>query len=95
MKNVKQEHGILDKKCLKGLSKLKSVTKIIPGEISWRKKTTQQKPGLYFQRTTETGLKLAIKSNMYVQDVFVVIDIKTVDIEALRLCVQNGQKIVL
>ena len=93
MKKVKQEHAIIDRKCLRPLNAMPSVKKIIPGPIVWRKKTTRVVPGLYYQRPTETGLKMAIKHNMYIQEVHVVLDAGQVDANALRSCVENPKRI--
>ncbi len=92
--NVKKVHGIIDAKCLKPLAKLPGVKKVVPGFISWRKKTSAIKAGLYFQRITSTGLKLAIKGNMYVQDIVVIIDPQQFDLRELQKVVQNPHKVL-
>jgi hypothetical protein len=92
-KNIKQVHGIIDERCLRPLAHVSGVQKVVPGEIASRGKTSAIKAGLYFQRLLPHGLKLAIKKNMYVQDVFVVADLAKLDRKALVKCLLNPQKI--
>lgn len=92
-KNIKQVHGIIDERCLRSLARVPGVQKVVPGEISSRGKTSAIAAGLYFQRTLPHGLKLAIKKNMYVQDVFVVADLAHLDWKALKKSVLNPAKI--
>ena len=91
-KNIKSNHSIINKKCLLSLAKIKGIKKIIPGIINWRKKTSAVKAGLYFQRMTDNGLKLAIKANMYVQDIFVTVD-SSFQLKNLKEVVLNPKKI--
>lgn len=91
-KKVKSVHGIIDQRCLLPLAKLAGVKKIVPGMISWRKKTSAVTSGLYFQRMTDNSIKMAIKTNMYVQDVFVMVDL-SFDLRHLRKVVLNPEKL--
>lgn len=92
-KNIKQVHGIIDPHALKSLSAVPGIDRIIPGIISWRKKTSAISSGLYFQRLIPTGIKMAIKKNMYVQDVYVIADLKKIHWVRLGKAVQNPQKV--
>jgi len=92
-KNIKQVHGIIDPHALKALSQVPGVDRIIPGMINWRKKTSAVSAGLYFQRLVPTGIKMAIKKNMYVQDVYVIADLKKINWEKLKKAVENPNKI--
>jgi hypothetical protein len=72
-KNVKTVHGNIDPRSLKALAKLPGIKNIVPGVINWRKRTSSIQSGLYFQRLTDNSIKLALKGNMYVQDVYVMV----------------------
>lgn len=92
-KNIKQVHGIIDERCLRPLARVLGVQKVVPSKISSRGKTSAIEAGLYFQRVLPHGLKLVIKKNMYVQDVFVVADLAQLDWAALKKAVLNPKKI--
>jgi hypothetical protein len=92
-KNIKQVHGIIDPRALKLLSQVPGIDRIIPGMINWRKKTSAVSAGLYYQRTIATGIKMAIKKNMYVQDVYVIADLKKINWLKLKAAVENPNKV--
>jgi hypothetical protein len=92
--NIKQVHGIIDERALRPLSKIAGITRIIPGVISWRKKTSAISAGLYFQRCLPTGIKMAIKKNMYVQDVYVIGTPSEIDWAGLKKVVMNPGKVL-
>lgn len=94
LKNIKQVHGIIDERALRPLSKIAGITRIIPGVISWRKKTSAISAGLYFQRCLPTGIKMAIKKNMYVQDVYVIGTPSEIDWVGLKKVVMNPGKVL-
>lgn len=86
-------HGIIDPHALKLLSQVPGIDRIIPGMINWRKKTSAVSAGLYYQRTIATGIKMAIKKNMYVQDVYVIADLKKINWLKLKAAVENPNKV--
>ena len=92
-KNIKQVHGIIDPHALKLLSQVPGIDRIIPGMINWRKKTSAVSAGLYYQRTIATGIKMAIKKNMYVHDVYVIADLKKINWLKLKAAVENPNKV--
>lgn len=94
-KNIKQVHGIIDERCLRLLARVSGVQKVVPSKISSRGKTSAIAAGLYFQRILPHGLKLVIKKNMYVQDIFVVADLAKLDWLGLQKAVLNPQKVTM